>query len=337
MSITTSTDTRPQDDPPVPAPAGAGVGARERAREGTVASAAPDEPSAEPTPPEAGAGVQDGTGSAVVSPASAPTAARPWGARFGRLLLRVVTKSVAIVALLVLWEVAPRAGLVDATFLPPFSVVMEDWWTLALNGQLWANTEASLVRSLSGFGLAVLLAVPLGLLIGWYRPLAALLGPLLELFRNTAALALLPVFILLLGIGETSKIAIVLYACTWPILLNTISAVREVDPTLLRLARSMDLSPLRLFQKVILPAAVPTIFTGIRLAGAISILVLVAAEMVGAKAGLGFLINSAQFNFAIPDMYAGIVTIAVIGVLVNQLLVAAERRLGAWRIPVNAA
>ena len=79
--------------------------------------------------------------------------------------------------------------------------------------------------------LAVVVAVPLGLLIGWYRPVADLLGPLLEVFRNTAALALLPVFVLLLGIGETSKISIVVYACAWPILLNTISAVRNVDPT----------------------------------------------------------------------------------------------------------
>jgi NitT/TauT family transport system permease protein len=270
-----------------------------------------------------------------VRAAALPTPARSGARRVRGLLLRGATKSVAIVALLALWEVAPRLGLVDATFLPPFSVVAQDWFHLAADGQLWSNTQASLVRSLSGFGLAVVFGVPLGLLIGWYRPVADLLGPLLELFRNTAALALLPVFILLLGIGETSKIAIVLYACTWPILLNTISAVREVDPTLLRLARSMDLSPFRLFQKVILPAAVPTIFTGIRLAGAVSILVLVAAEMVGAKAGLGYLVNSAQFNFAIPDMYAGIVTIALIGVLVNQLLVAAERRLGAWRLPAR--
>ena len=85
------------------------------------------------------------------------------------------------------------------------------------------HTQASLIRSLAGFGLAVVVAVPLGLLIGWYRPVAEFLNPLLELFRNTAALALLPVFVLILGIGETSKIAIVLYACFFPILLNTIS------------------------------------------------------------------------------------------------------------------
>ncbi|WP_344447789.1 ABC transporter permease, partial [Kitasatospora nipponensis] len=139
-----------------------------------------------------------------------------------------------------------------------------------------------------------------------------------------------------LGIGETSKISIVLYACLWPILLNTISAVRSVDPTLLRLARSLDLSPVKLFQKVILPASVPVVFTGIRLAGAVSILVLVAAEMVGAKAGLGYLINASQYNFAIPQMYAGIVTISVIGVVFNQLLVRLERRFTAWRAPLNS-
>ncbi|MBC2907502.1 ABC transporter permease [Streptomyces cupreus] len=253
--------------------------------------------------------------------------------RLGRLSLTVATKSAAIVALLLLWETAPRLGLVDRTFLPPFSEVARAWWELAADGQLADNARASLVRSFSGFGLAVAFAVPLGLMIGWYRPVADLLGPLLEVFRNTAALALLPVFVLLLGIGETSKISIVVYACTWPILLNTISAVRNVDPTLLKLAKSMDLSAPRLFQKVILPASVPVMFTGIRLAGAVSILVLVAAEMIGAKAGLGYLINASQYNFAIPQMYAGIITISAIGVAFNQLLVTVEQRLSSWRVP----
>ncbi len=255
--------------------------------------------------------------------------------RLPGLLLSGATKSVAVLALLLLWELAPRFELVDRTFLPPFSEVLDAWYGLLQSGQLADNTWASLTRSLSGFGLAVVIGVPLGLLIGWYRPVANLLSPLLELFRNTAALALLPVFVLILGIGETSKISIVLYACLWPILLNTISAVRSVDPTLIRLARSLDLSAPRLFQKVILPASVPVIFTGVRLAGAVSILVLVAAEMVGAKAGLGYLINASQYNFAIPQMYAGIVTISVIGLVFNQLLVALERRFTAWRAPLD--
>jgi NitT/TauT family transport system permease protein len=255
--------------------------------------------------------------------------------RLPYLLVKAATKFAAIAAVLLLWETAPRLGLVDRTFLPPFSEVARAWWGLAADGQLTANARASLVRSFSGFGLAVAVAVPLGLLIGWYRPVADLLGPLLEVFRNTAALALLPVFVLLLGIGETSKISIVVYACAWPILLNTISAVRNVDPTLLKLAKSMDLSAPRLFQKVILPSSVPVVFTGIRLAGAASILVLVAAEMIGAKAGLGYLINASQYNFAIPQMYAGIITISAIGVVFNQFLVAVERRLSSWRVPAG--
>ncbi|MBA0053397.1 ABC transporter permease [Streptomyces sp. AJS327] len=249
------------------------------------------------------------------------------GSAVSGLFVRVA----AIVALLLLWETAPRLGLADRVFLPPFSEVALAWWELLLDGQLWEDTRASLVRSLSGFGLAVVLAVPLGLLIGWYRPLARFLNPLLEIFRNTAALALLPVFVLLLGIGETSKVSIVLFACTWPILLNTVSAVRTVDPTLLKLARSVNTPPHRLFVRVILPASVPAVFTGVRLAGATAILVLVAAEMVGAKAGLGFLINNSQYNFAIPQMYAGILTVSVLGVAFNQLLLALERRFTSWR------
>lgn len=273
-----------------------------------------------------------GTDTPVSAPARRPGLLR----RLVGLLLSGATKSVAIVALLLLWELAPHFDLVDPTFLPPFSEVLDAWYGLLQSGQLADNTLASLTRSLSGFGLAVVIGVPLGLLIGWYRPVANLLSPLLELFRNTAALALLPVFVLILGIGETSKISIVLYACLWPILLNTISAVRGVDQTLIRLARSLDLSAPRLFEKVILPASVPMIFTGVRLAGAVSILVLVAAEMVGAKAGLGYLINASQYNFAIPQMYAGIVTISVIGLVFNQLLVELERRFTAWRAPLGS-
>ncbi|MFF5427987.1 MULTISPECIES: ABC transporter permease [unclassified Streptomyces] len=295
--------------------------------------------SAAPAVPAAG---RDAAGPAAgdpgpASPSASAPAPAPVARRLGRALARglkaVGLRSAALLALLIVWEAAPRIGLVDATFLPPVSMVGEAWWELLGNGQLLQHTSASLTRSFGGFGIAVAVAVPLGLLIGWYRPVAAVLGPLLEVFRNTAALALLPVFVLLLGIGETSKVSIVVYACVWPILLNTISAVGNADPTLVKLGRSMNLSTPRLFQKVILPASVPAVFTGIRLAGAVSILVLVAAEMIGAKAGLGYLINASQFNFAIPQMYAGIVTISAVGVAFNQLLVAIERRLSLWRVP----
>ena len=255
--------------------------------------------------------------------------------RLIRTLIRAVgavgRKTIAVLAFLALWEIAPRVGLVDPTFLVPFSTAVRALWGLAQNGQLWDDTRVSLIRSAAGFGIAVGVGVPLGLLIGWYRTVAEILNPLLEVFRNTAALALLPVFVLILGIGETSKISIVVYACTFPILLNTITAVRAVDPTLVRAARSLGLSTPRLFRHVVLPSSVPTVLTGIRMAAASSILVLIAAEMVGAKDGLGYLINAAQQNFEIEQMYAGIIAISLIGTTVNALLVRLERRLTRWR------
>jgi NitT/TauT family transport system permease protein len=256
--------------------------------------------------------------------------------RFSFYWAQKLLKSTAVIILLLfLWEFAPRIGLVDNTFFPPFSLVVEGWWGLVMSGDLFAHFIASIVRSLSGFGLAILIAIPLGLIIGWYPLAMELLNPVLELFRNTAPLALLPVFILLLGIGETSKISIVLFACVFPILLNTINAVRNVDRLLIRSAKSLGLSSFKLFYKVIIPASIPTIFTGIRMAGSASILVLIAAEMVGAKEGLGYLISYTQMNFQIPEMYAGIITISILGLILNYILVSIERKLSKWKVGPN--
>ncbi|WP_040835251.1 ABC transporter permease [Nocardia brevicatena] len=256
---------------------------------------------------------------------------RAAGRRAGGLGWRVFKSAIAVLAFLAVWEAAPRAGLVDKVFLPPFSEVVDAFFNLAGNGQLWEHVSTSLSRALAGFAVAVAVAIPLGVAIAWYRPVAEFLNPILELFRNTAALALLPVFVLILGIGETSKVALVVYACAFPILLNTITGVRTVDPLLVKSARSLGISPSGLFRKVVLPAAVPTIFTGLRMAAASSILVLIAAEMVGAKAGLGYLITASQLNFQIPNMYAGIITIALVGLVFNALIVTLERRLSRWR------
>ncbi|MES2582123.1 MAG: ABC transporter permease [Pseudomonadota bacterium] len=262
------------------------------------------------------------------------SAPAPW-LRTLRNVLHLAWRSALVITLAAWWELAPRLGLTDPTFFPPLSEVLDAGWILAQNGQLWQHTSASVARALGGFGIAVLYAVPLGLAIGWYRRLGEFLNPLIELLRNTAALALLPVFLLLLGIGEVSKVAMVVYACSWPLLLNTIAAVKQVDPLLIKSARTMGASARQLFLKVILPASVPTIFVGIRLASATSILVLVAAEMVGAKSGLGYLIIYAQYSFLIADMYFGIIAITLIGVVFNAALQVAERRLTAWKPPAG--
>ncbi|MBB6404608.1 ABC transporter permease [Arthrobacter sp. AZCC_0090] len=247
-------------------------------------------------------------------------------------------KSAGIIAFLALWELGPTylASPSTRVFLPPLHEVLAAWGKLFESGTIQGHLAASLTRSVSGFGAALVAGVSLGLLIAWYGRLNSVLNPLLELFRNTAALALLPVFTLLLGIGEESKISIVAYAAFFPVLLNTIAGVKTVDPLLIRAAKSLGLSSLALFRKVILPSAVPTIFTGIRMAGTASILVLIAAEMVGAKAGLGYLIVNAQSSFLIPDMYAGILTVSLLGLAVNFLLVALERHFSRWRTAVGS-
>jgi len=243
----------------------------------------------------------------------------------------IFKRSIAIILFLLLWETLPRTGVVSPAFLPPLSTVLETAWQLYQSGQLGTHFFASIQRSIIGFALALAIAIPLGLVIGWYKLVAETLNPLLELFRNTTALALMPLFILFLGIGEASKISLLVYACTWPILLNTITGVQTVDPLLIKSARTMGLKPHQLFRKVILPASVPTIFVGIRLAGAISILALVAVEMFGAKAGLGYLIMYSQFSFEIPQMFVGILVITLVGLSFNYILIGLEKYFTAWK------
>jgi NitT/TauT family transport system permease protein len=251
-----------------------------------------------------------------------------------RRLIGFGKRSLLLLVLLALWEAIPRLGLADPTFLPPFSDVIAAGWQLAQSGELYDDVGASLLRALSGFLIAVVLIVPLGLAVGWYARLGDFLNQFIEVCRNTAPLALLPVFILLLGIGELSKVTMVVYSCAWPLLLNTIAGVKQVDPLLIKSARTMGASPQQLFRKVILPAALPTIFVGIRLASASAMLVLVASEMVGAKAGLGYLIIYSQYSFLIPQMYFGILGITVIGLAFNAVLEALERRLTRWKAAV---
>ena len=265
----------------------------------------------------------------IVEPSSA------WKSTVRSWFKKIFENSIIIILFLLLWEFAPRLGWVDSVFLPSFSTVVIAGWDLVVSGTLWDHFQASFLRSVIGFFIALILAIPLGLLIGWYPLSRRLFNPILELFRNTATLALLPVFILLLGIGEISKISIVVYSCFFPILLNTIVAVNNVDPLYIKSARSMNVPTYKLFYKVVIPASLPTIFTGIRMAGSYAILVLIAAEMVGAKAGLGYFITFAQYNFYIAEMYAGIIVISLLGLIVNYSLLAVENYFSRWKQDVK--
>lgn len=251
--------------------------------------------------------------------------------RFARGFARVAERGVGIVIFLALWEALPRLSIVSDAYLSPPSAVVASIAQLVDTGQLWKHLAASLQRSLWGLLLASFSGVVLGLLIGSSKRLAAIVDPVLQLFRQTSAFALFPVFILFLGIGELSKVAIIFWASFWPVLLSTVSGVKQVDRLLVNSALSMGASQRFVFFKVVLPASLPSIFTGVRLAGAYSITALVAAEMIGAHSGLGFLTLNSQETFQIPTMYAGILLLAVLGLLLNYLLALLERRLLRWR------
>ncbi|WP_025695165.1 ABC transporter permease [Paenibacillus durus] len=232
---------------------------------------------------------------------------------------------------LLIWEISPRLGWVDQSFIPPFSEVITTLISLILSGELEKHILISLQRSVLGFGLGLLIAIPLGLIIGWFKGFEFYMDPLLQTFRQTSTIALLPVFMFLFGIGEISKVAIVFWGVQWAILLNTISGVKSVDPLLIKSARSMGASPLTMFIKVILPSAFPTIFTGIRLSATTSILILIAAEMLGASKGLGFLLFDAEVKYQIPKMFAVIITMSILGLIVNYSLQAIEKRVTHWK------
>lgn len=236
-----------------------------------------------------------------------------------------------IVVFLAVWEIAPRTGVINANFLPPFSVALKTLFNLLLSGELIKHILISLRRSIVGFSLGLAFAIPLGLLIGSFKRLEYYVDPLVQSFRQTSTMALLPVFLLLFGIKEASKYAIVFWG-VWPaMLLSTINGVKGVDPLLIKAAKSMSASQFIIFVRVILPSAIPSILTGLRLAATSSILILTAAEMMGASSGLGFLLYDAQMKYLIPKMFAVILTMSCAGITVNYLLVLLEKHVTRWK------
>jgi NitT/TauT family transport system permease protein len=238
----------------------------------------------------------------------------------------------AVVLFFALWEAASRLNLfVNPLFLPPFTKIVGIFWNIVVGGGLWKHFLISMQRALLGFAAGFIFAIPLGLAIGWFRRLERFLDPLLQIFRNTPTLALLPVFIMLFGIGETSKVIVIFWGSFWGLLLNAVSGVQNVDPQLIRASRSMGTSSIRLFGTVILPASLPSIFTGLRISATASVLLVIAAEMVGASKGLGYQLNFYRANYKFAEMYAYIFVMSIIGVTVNGVLSRVEKNSFRWR------
>lgn len=237
----------------------------------------------------------------------------------------------ALLAFALLWELAPRLGWMNPIFFPPLSQVLVALQEMIVSGLLAEHIGISLERAAIGFLLAVAVAIPLGLLMGRYPLFEKISDFLVQTLRNTSQFALLPVFILVLGIGEASKIAITFYAAVFFLLINTIVGVKTVDPLLVKAARSMGTSEWDLFRKVILPSAVPSIVAGARLGVKSSLFSVIAAEMLAAQSGIGYLIHNSSLMLETDRMYAGILTLTIVGFLLNYGLVAFEARATRWR------
>jgi NitT/TauT family transport system permease protein len=278
------------------------------------------------------AGTQEaGTGRLILTPRLAATCAA-----IARAAGRFFWSYGAILLFFLTWQLLSQFEVVDPSVIPPFTKVIAAMVHGFIDGGLLSNMLVSLRRSGIAFGIAVSLAIPLGLFMGSFKRFEGFVDALLQLFRQTSALAIYPIFILLLGLGETSKIMIIGWAAFFPVLLNTISGVKRVDTRLIEMARVFGASRREVFKRVVLPAATPAIFVGLRLSATTSLLLLVAAEMIGARKGLGFLIINSQYNFQIPLMFASIVLLAIIGLSVNYALVVAQQWLCRWENPHQA-
>jgi NitT/TauT family transport system permease protein len=229
---------------------------------------------------------------------------------------------------LVLWEVAPRLGWVDRQFAPPFSTVLRAIGELALDGTLAEHLIISLWRAVSGLLVAAVIGIPVGFLLGLRLPSwANVLDPYLRVLSQVNPFSLMPVFVLFFGLGETAKIVVIAWVSLWPIIFYTITAVRGVDPVLVRTGKSFGMTTNDLYLRVILPAALPDIFVGLRIGAGLVFFMIVAVEMLGANAGIGWLVHNAAMNYLIPRIYAGSVFIVILGYLLNRFLLRLERML----------
>jgi NitT/TauT family transport system permease protein len=243
-----------------------------------------------------------------------------------------------MIALLLLWEAAPRLGWIDSQFFPPPSVIVLAGWQLAGTGELFVHIGVSLQRTIQGLLCAIALAIPLAFVLGgWFPRLTRFLSPLLNLFGQINAFSLFPLFVLFFGIGELAKFSIIFWSCLWPILFTTLAGIQGVEPLFVKVARSMGSGRLTLFLKVLLPGALPSIFTGVRIGATVAFLMLIAAEMVGAKSGLGWMVMNAQVNYLIPRLYLAAVIIALLGMALNYGIQCLEGRVVKWKEEATAA
>ncbi|WP_183243726.1 ABC transporter permease subunit [Bradyrhizobium sp. cir1] len=265
--------------------------------------------------------------------AFAPTATKSkLGARGLQLL-----SWLAPVVLVVIWEWLAQAGWLSPHVLPAPSKVIRTAFKLAATGTLLNDLGVSLLRAAAGFAIGAAVGGALGILVGFSRVAEAAIDRSVQMIRAIPFLAALPLVIVWLGVGETQKIFLVALGVTFPIYINTVLGIRQVDPKLLELGRVQGLSSLQLIRRIILPGALPSILTGVRYALATAWLALVVAETIGAQSGIGFLAMDAREFLRTDVIVLTIVIYALIGVAADGIARFLERRLLAWHPNYGAA
>ena len=229
------------------------------------------------------------------------------------------------------WEAVARLGLVSALALPPLSQVVGAWLDLARDGVLLGNALASLYRASAGLALAIVIGAALGIGMARFRPIDALMGPLVELFYPMPKSALIPVTVLWLGFGDGSKILLIFLGCMLPVTLGAFNGARGADAVLVWSARSMGAGRLRVLADVVLPSALPELLNGIRTALALAFILLVSSELIVAQQGLGYLIGYLGASGAYAGMFAVVLTVALLGFAADRAYGALMRRALQWR------
>ncbi|MFF2483218.1 ABC transporter permease [Paenibacillus sp. NPDC058071] len=235
------------------------------------------------------------------------------------------------VTLIIAWEIAGAAGMLNPILLPSPSTIFEELYALTSSGELARHLGVSAWRALLGFLLGGGLGLAAGVAVGFSYKTERLLDPTLQMLRTLPHLAIAPLFILWFGFGETSKILLIAKGTFFPLYVHTFLGIRSVDDKLFDVARVLQFSRKQLIAKLIIPASLPNILLGVRLSAGVAWLVLVVAEMMGASAGVGFLINDARSFSLTSVVFVGILVFAVVGKLTDSLILLAERRLLRWQ------
>ncbi|MBI4591619.1 MAG: ABC transporter permease [Candidatus Rokubacteria bacterium] len=260
--------------------------------------------------------------------------ARPRGVNFANLEKRLGGLA-SIAALMGFWEalsrlVLPRLDPQFAILVPPPSRAFMSGLRALLSGELLRHILASSERVLLAWSVVAVIAIPLGIAIGWWPRVNRFLGPIVEMVRPIPPIAWIPISILWFGIGMTQNVFIIMIGAFFPILINTVHGVRSIEPILIRAALNLGAPPWKLLRKVVLYGALPNIFTGLRIGLGVSWMLVVAAELVAATSGLGFMIEDAR-NFLRTDIiFMGMVIIGCMGILMERILRRVERALLVW-------